>query len=211
MLENWLTLVNVGIWLFHCHIEWHVDSGLIATLVESPLEIRKQLGTLPDPSSSSTSDEKSKIPKNHLDACDAIGMPFRGNAAGSTRDFLDLSGEPRQPGPLPKGFTPKGYVALLISTLSGLIGLFTISWYGLAPVSAEPGSVRDDEGRAGGGGDDAAGRASEDSVDSVETVGDDGEQGGAGGGEVQPLLSRAAGEEGLGSGETERGRVRRVR
>lgn len=205
--------MNTGIWLFHCHIEWHVDSGLIATLIESPLEIRKQLGTLLDPSSSSTSNEKSKIPQNHLDACDAIGMPTHGNAAGSTHDFLDLSSEPRQPGPLPEGFTPKGYVALLVSTLSGLIGLFTISWYGLAPVSAEPGSVRDDEGRAGVGGDDAVGRVSEDSVDSVDSVGDDdGEgQGGVGGGEVQPLLSRAAGEEGLGNGETERGRVRRVR
>ena len=25
---------NPGVWLFHCHIEWHVDSGLIATVVE---------------------------------------------------------------------------------------------------------------------------------------------------------------------------------
>ena len=25
---------NPGVWLFHCHIEWHVDSGLIATIVE---------------------------------------------------------------------------------------------------------------------------------------------------------------------------------
>ena len=24
---------NPGIWLFHCHIEWHVDAGLIATMV----------------------------------------------------------------------------------------------------------------------------------------------------------------------------------
>jgi iron transport multicopper oxidase len=25
---------NPGVWLFHCHIEWHVDQGLIATIVE---------------------------------------------------------------------------------------------------------------------------------------------------------------------------------
>ena len=25
---------NPGVWLFHCHIEWHVDQGLIATFVE---------------------------------------------------------------------------------------------------------------------------------------------------------------------------------
>ena len=28
---------NPGVWLFHCHIEWHVDSGLIATMVEVSL------------------------------------------------------------------------------------------------------------------------------------------------------------------------------
>jgi iron transport multicopper oxidase len=25
---------NPGLWLFHCHIEWHVDSGLVMTFVE---------------------------------------------------------------------------------------------------------------------------------------------------------------------------------
>ena len=25
---------NPGVWLFHCHIEWHVDSGLVMTFVE---------------------------------------------------------------------------------------------------------------------------------------------------------------------------------
>jgi iron transport multicopper oxidase len=27
---------NSGVWLFHCHIEWHVVMGLIATIIESP-------------------------------------------------------------------------------------------------------------------------------------------------------------------------------
>ncbi|KAH7024677.1 Cupredoxin [Microdochium trichocladiopsis] len=237
---------NPGVWLFHCHIEWHVDSGLIATLVESPLEIRRQLGSL-DVSSSSPSSllahtsssldgesaedtlqsttTSSKIPQDHLDACAASGMLARGNAAGNVDDFLNLDGEARQPGPLPDGFTPKGYVALLISTLSGIIGLVTITWYGLAPVDGGRGG--DDESRAGtrrrrgppsshrggGGGDNGdavVGRASEDSVDSVDTVGDDDEgvladSEGGGGGEQQPLLARSAGDDGHGLG------VRRVR
>ena len=25
---------NPGVWLFHCHVEWHVDAGLIATMIE---------------------------------------------------------------------------------------------------------------------------------------------------------------------------------
>lgn len=43
---------NPGIWLFHCHIEWHVASGLIATMVEDPISLQKQLD--------------GKIPEDHL-------------------------------------------------------------------------------------------------------------------------------------------------
>jgi len=67
---------NPGVWLFHCHIEWHVDMGLTATIIESP-EILQRTVT---------------IPQNHLDACKAAGYPVRGNAAGNTVDFLDLTG-----------------------------------------------------------------------------------------------------------------------
>ncbi|RYP26229.1 hypothetical protein DL768_011794 [Monosporascus sp. mg162] len=31
---------NPCVWLFHCHIKWHVASGLIATFVEAPLELQ---------------------------------------------------------------------------------------------------------------------------------------------------------------------------
>ena len=78
---------NPGLWLFHCHIEWHVDSGLIATIVEAPLELQKNL----------------TIPQNHYDACKAGNMPIAGNAAANTVDFLDLSGQNAPPNPLPAG------------------------------------------------------------------------------------------------------------
>ena len=78
---------NPGIWLFHCHIEWHLLSGLMATLVEAPLDMQKTL----------------TIPKDHLDVCREAGLPVTGNAAGNTVDLLDLSGEPAPPGPLPGG------------------------------------------------------------------------------------------------------------
>ncbi|KAJ1323451.1 iron transport multicopper oxidase [Microdochium nivale] len=185
---------NPGIWLFHCHIEWHVDSGLIATLVESPLELRSQLGG----NSKTNTHTRNKIPLDHYAACAASRTPAEGNAAGNSDDFLDLRGENAPPRPLPEGFTAKGYVALLVSTLSGLVGLFTIAWYGLAPVVESP--SRDDEGRAGGsgGGGDAAGRASEDSVASMDTVEAEAEA------EQQPLLQSS--EDGNGSG----GGVRRI-
>jgi len=67
---------NPGVWLFHCHIEYHVTSGLMATIVEAP----DHLGNL-------------KIPKDHIDACKKYGMDYRGNAAANTRNPLDLNGQ----------------------------------------------------------------------------------------------------------------------
>jgi iron transport multicopper oxidase len=31
---------NPGTWLFHCHIEWHVEAGLMATFIEAPERLR---------------------------------------------------------------------------------------------------------------------------------------------------------------------------
>ncbi|KAJ3520117.1 hypothetical protein NM208_g13851 [Fusarium decemcellulare] len=106
---------NPGVWLFHCHIEWHVASGLIATFVEAPLELQASL----------------KLPQNHLDACKAGDVPFAGNAAGNTEDLLDLSGENVPPPRLPDGFTPRGILALAFSTLMGIVGVYVVASYGL--------------------------------------------------------------------------------
>ncbi len=78
---------NPGVWLFHCHIEWHVTSGLMATFVEAPLDLQKLV----------------TIPKDHLDAFAAAGIATTGNAAGNTVNLLDLTGEPAPPAPLPDG------------------------------------------------------------------------------------------------------------
>ncbi|CAG8442630.1 2338_t:CDS:2 [Diversispora eburnea] len=37
---------NPGVWAFHCHIEWHVELGMVAQLIERPTEFSKE--TLPD-------------------------------------------------------------------------------------------------------------------------------------------------------------------
>jgi iron transport multicopper oxidase len=103
---------NPGVWLFHCHIEWHVDQGLIATMVEAPLDIQKSL----------------IIPQNHIDACYAGNVPVAGNAAANTVDILNLAGANVAPGPLPAGFTPRGIVALTFSVISALLGLAVIAW-----------------------------------------------------------------------------------
>lgn len=103
---------NPGVWLMHCHIEWHMDSGLVATMIEAPLELQQSL----------------TIPRDQLAACAAGGTATKGNAAGNTEDLFDLTGEPAPPGPLPAGFTSKGYVAMVFSVISASLGLAAIAW-----------------------------------------------------------------------------------
>jgi iron transport multicopper oxidase len=66
---------NPGVWLFHCHIEWHVEMGLTATVIEAPDRLRGM--TFPD---------------DHIDACKKSGTPYQGNAAGNTQNYTDTTG-----------------------------------------------------------------------------------------------------------------------
>ncbi|KAF4122242.1 iron transport multicopper oxidase [Geosmithia morbida] len=102
---------NPGIWLFHCHIEWHMDQGLVATFVEAPEMLQKL-----------------DIPKAHFDICHAAGVPTVGNAAGNTKDVFDMSGQNKPPKPLPAGFTPKGYIAMFFSSVAAIMGLTMLYW-----------------------------------------------------------------------------------
>ncbi|KAL8711162.1 MAG: hypothetical protein Q9220_004307 [cf. Caloplaca sp. 1 TL-2023] len=131
---------NLGIWLFHCHIEWHVASGLIATLVERPLDIQELLSFSPTYTSPNAS--ALSIPASHLEACTSQNVPIAGNAAGNVNgrkvklltapqdNLLDLTSENKPPGPLPAGFQAKGIVALVFSVLAAFVGMGVIGWYG---------------------------------------------------------------------------------
>lgn len=67
---------HARVWLFHCHVEWHVESGLSATFVEAPDVLQQTL----------------TIPSDHLRVCQQNGVPTQGNAAGNTDNHLDLTG-----------------------------------------------------------------------------------------------------------------------
>lgn len=101
-------------------IEWHVDQGLIATMVEAPLSLQQSL----------------TIPPDHLSACAAatVPVPVAGNAAANTVNHLDLTGANVAPKPLPAGFTPRGIVAMTFSAVAALLGLAVIVSYGLADM-----------------------------------------------------------------------------
>ena len=66
---------NPGVWLFHCHIEWHVEMGLTATIIEAPDRLKGM-----------------KFPDDHIDACKKMDIPYQGNAAGNTQNYTDTSG-----------------------------------------------------------------------------------------------------------------------
>ncbi|KAL5048445.1 Cupredoxin [Aspergillus fruticulosus] len=103
---------NPGVWFFHCHIEWHMNAGLAAVMVEAPLYLQEHLTIL----------------QNHYDVCAAAGTPTEGNAAGNTEDFFDLAGENKAVAPLPAGFTARGILALVFSCVAAFLGLASIVW-----------------------------------------------------------------------------------
>jgi iron transport multicopper oxidase len=81
---------NPGVWLLHCHIEWHVEAGLVATIIEAPETFQN---TLKAP------------PASHYKACAAYPSPINGNAAGN--EGLNMTGanqvEPGSKGALYQG------------------------------------------------------------------------------------------------------------
>jgi len=72
---------NPGVWAFHCHIETHVVSGFSATFIEAP-EVFTSSG------------HRIRIPQNHIGACKAFPMAFKGNAAGNVWNPLNLTNKP---------------------------------------------------------------------------------------------------------------------
>ena len=65
---------NPGVYLFHCHIEWHVPMGLTATVIEAPEKLRDY-----------------DIPADHIAACIALGIPHAGNAGGDVANVSNTA------------------------------------------------------------------------------------------------------------------------
>jgi len=80
---------NPGVYLFHCHVEWHVEMGLTATFIVGPDILRNMT-----------------IPDSHKEACSRLNIPTEGNAGGNTVDYLDESNYNTAP---PEAY--QGYVA----------------------------------------------------------------------------------------------------
>ncbi|CAI5760785.1 unnamed protein product [Candida verbasci] len=112
---------NPGVWFFHCHIEWHLDQGLAIVLIEDPMGIQNN--------------ETQQLTENHKQICEKVGVPWQGNAAGNSTDFLNLYGQNVQEKRLPTGFTARGIIALVFSCVSAILGLATIAYYGMNDIA----------------------------------------------------------------------------
>ncbi|KAI8050168.1 multicopper oxidase-domain-containing protein [Gilbertella persicaria] len=102
---------NPGVWFFHCHIEWHLESGLAAVFVEAP-DVAQQRMTLP---------------QAFKDVCTDGGFSATGNAAA--KEGLDLDGAPNGIYLLYDGFTAKGKGAMAGCCLAALLGMIAIVFY----------------------------------------------------------------------------------
>lgn len=89
---------NPGVWLLHCHIEWHMPLGMVATFIEEPRELQRTLG---------------RIPKEHLEICESQGLRTEGKAEENTQDPSDLQG-----GVSSRHIPSKGLVVLTCFLLS---------------------------------------------------------------------------------------------
>ncbi len=82
----------------YSHIEWHVEAGLTATLLEAPDHLQKSL----------------TIPADHLEVCHLDRTPTVGNAAGNSQNFLDLAGQPTTAAEYDYGYVSHTHYAFMI-------------------------------------------------------------------------------------------------
>ncbi|RXW17297.1 hypothetical protein EST38_g8554 [Candolleomyces aberdarensis] len=103
---------NPGAWFMHCHIEWHLESGLAMQLIEAPL----------------LAQQRNTVPQAMYDHCKAQGMLYSGNAAGHASP-TDLSGLKEGPFVQKLGWRPKGIVAMTGCVVTAVLGMLTVVWY----------------------------------------------------------------------------------
>ncbi|WOO80563.1 Iron multicopper oxidase fer1 [Vanrija pseudolonga] len=111
---------NPGAWFFHCHIDWHLTSGLAVVFIEAPDVMQKTL----------------TVPQQMYDHCKFFKQATSGNVVGlnSTTDF---KGQPWGPFPLKMNWTPKAIGAMAGCILTAIIGFLTVVWYGTGELNEE--------------------------------------------------------------------------
>ena len=143
---------NPGVWLFHCHIEWHLQAGLGMVFIEAPEMLDAHTTSspyflAPPQSSSSANSSANNLPRLNLttsgvvDLCLAssnhINHEFVNVNAGGGQG-LDMSAYNQYLASMNVGglidmtwLGVKGWSALGVAALSALVGMGTVIWYAL--------------------------------------------------------------------------------
>lgn len=116
---------NPGAWLMHCHIEWHLNSGLSLVIMEAPDLIPQRLS----------------IDAASPGFCQAQGISTTGNAGG-LNSTMDFGAAPIEVPFLETGWTGKAYGSIVGCGITALLGLGTVVYYSLGR--------KDDEGEQEG-------------------------------------------------------------
>lgn len=121
---------NPGAWFFHCHIDWHLASGLALVMIQGPEVFQQMYGDMPS---------------TLYEQCRAQNMNTTGNAGGipnSTTYFGLLPAEPE----LPKiGWTPVMIGTFVACILAALMGISALCIYGMQPSPEDDDEVEDYE------------------------------------------------------------------
>ncbi|KAJ2712572.1 ferroxidase fet3 [Coemansia spiralis] len=80
---------NPGVWLLHCHIDFHIMLGLQMTFIEAPDKIQQRLG--------------GQLPELHRENCVAQGIRTSGNAFGN-KGIVQSEEDQELPTPYPDQF-----------------------------------------------------------------------------------------------------------
>ncbi|KAJ6123678.1 Multicopper oxidase type 2 [Penicillium samsonianum] len=94
------------------HTELPVYPAAHNTFVLPPGDTMSSASSLTTPAPRELQDNL-VIPDDHIKVCEAVGVPYEGNAAANTEDYLNMKGENKPPGFIPEGFTAHGIVALV--------------------------------------------------------------------------------------------------
>lgn len=121
---------NPGAWFFHCHIDWHLRSGLAMIVIQGPEVFQQSL----------------TIPPEIYQQCKAGNYPTEGNAGGIKDSVTDFGTLPTPPPLLRVGWTPVMIGTFVACILAALLGITSLCIFGLQTGADEDEDDEEQEG-----------------------------------------------------------------
>ena len=120
---------NPGAWFFHCHVDWHLTSGLGLIAIAAPEVMAKEM----------------TVPSTVYEHCQMQGISTTGNAGGIANSTTNFGALPAPPKLLVTGWTDTMIGTFVACIISAIIGLVTICWYGFSTAGEEEDEDEDEK------------------------------------------------------------------